>query len=80
MDRARTEALGLAIMIPVRDNFQRGPASRDRAYEALNALAVGAAYVIAGAGDNADEALAWFQLALSQQLLDLVELVENPRQ
>jgi len=57
-------------MLLVNNNFKRGPVSRDRVYEALNALAITAAIVIKGCGDAPanDEAHKWFELALGQQL------------
>jgi hypothetical protein len=72
-DRTRIGGLARDIMLPVRDNFLRGPASRDRVYEALNALACVAGAVLAGCGEEGarHEAWEWFQLALEQQLADL---------
>jgi hypothetical protein len=56
------------ILLAIRDNYIKGPNSRDRVYEALNALAFCAAHIIRGAGDP--EALAFFTKALNMNLTD----------
>jgi hypothetical protein len=53
LDRERIEALALQLLIPIRDNYDQGPVSRDRCFEALNALAFCAAHVIAGCQGDA---------------------------
>jgi hypothetical protein len=74
LDGDRISAIAHPMMVAIRDNFLRGPDSRDRCYEALNALAFNAATVIAGTGDRAArrEARAWFDRALEQNITDLV--------
>jgi hypothetical protein len=62
---ARTGRLARMILLPIRENYLRGPASRDRAYEALNALAATAGTVLAGCDETAET---WFQTALAQQI------------
>lgn len=64
--RERTEELAKGIMAPIIENYRRGPVGRDRAYEALNALAVAAGTVLAGCHDP--EAEEWFQTAVTQQI------------
>lgn len=51
------------MLLAIRANYQRGPVSRDRVYEALNALAYSAAVTIRGADPK--EALEWFSDALN---------------
>lgn len=67
LDEERIQALVVEILEPIRDNYERGPISRDRCYEALNALAAAAVLVIKGAGPGEAEARAWFDQALRQQ-------------
>jgi hypothetical protein len=62
---ARTKELAEAILALIRQNYLAGPLSRDRAYEALNALAVVAGTVLAGCDETGEE---WFLMALKQQL------------
>ena len=66
LDQKRVERLMAAIMLPIRDNYTRGPISRDRALEALNALAATTAIILQGADDP--EARKFFDLALHNQL------------
>ena len=75
LDRQRIEALLAAILEPIKDNYQAGPMSPDRVYEALNALAAAAALVIRGAESSRPGAWdkvpeEFFRQALDQQLLD----------
>src|SRR5258707_13199115 len=62
LDQDRIERLAGEILMAIRENYIQGPVSRDRVYEALNALAFSAAWVIRGAGDP--EALEFFSKAL----------------
>lgn len=56
-----------AALRAVRENYKRGPVSRDRALEALNALAAATAIIILGTdGDN--EAKEFFLKALEQNI------------
>ena len=69
LDRKRIEDLTTEILLPIRANYMRGPVSRDRAYEALNALAAAAGVVIRGCDSGAQgEAHEWFEKALGTQL------------
>lgn len=62
LDKRRIEALLREILKPVNANYKNGPSTRDRVYEALNALAAATGIVIDGAGSH--EALDWFLEAL----------------
>jgi hypothetical protein len=66
LDRDRIERLATAILLPIRENYILGPVSRDRVYEALNALACSAGWVIRGTNDP--EALEFFSQALNRNL------------
>jgi hypothetical protein len=68
LDRNRIEALAADLMAPIKENYQLGPISRDRAYEALNALAIAAAVVIMGCDGPQGDAHLWFQTTLEKQL------------
>jgi hypothetical protein len=68
MDRGRVEWLMVEILIPIEKNYKEGPESRDRCYEALNALAASAALVIEGADGAGGEAEEFFRKALTQHL------------
>jgi hypothetical protein len=65
LDHNRVEELTGQILLPVRANYQRGPISRDRALEALNALAVAAAVVVSGCDGMGGEAEKFFYQALT---------------
>lgn len=62
LDEDRIEQLAFEILKAIRANYTRGPISRDRVYEALNALAFCTVVTVAGADD---EALKWFNDALN---------------
>jgi hypothetical protein len=66
LDRERIEELTTQILILLRQNYVRGPISRDRVYEALNALAYCTAVTVRGT--DPDEALKWFSDALNISL------------
>ena len=51
LDRDRIEKLTAAILAPIKENYQAGPISQDRAFEALNALAVAVGVVLQGCDD-----------------------------
>lgn len=70
LDRKRIEEMMIQILLPIRENYKKGPISRDRAYEALNALAAASALVITGCDGGQAEAREWFERALNQQLRD----------
>jgi hypothetical protein len=66
LDEERIEALVATLLMAIRENYLRGPVSRDRVYEALNALAFTVAVTVRGA--DKDEALEWFSKALNTYL------------
>jgi hypothetical protein len=68
LDRGRVEWLIVEILIPIGKNYKEGPESRDRCFEALNALAASAALVIEGSDGPGGEAEEFFRKALAQQL------------
>jgi hypothetical protein len=68
LDRDRIERLTEPILIAIRDNYERGPMSRDRCFEALNALAAATAIVIHGSDGPGGEAHAFFEKAFKQHL------------
>lgn len=68
LDRDRIDRLTGQILMAIHENYIQGPVSRDRVYEALNALAFSAAWVIRGAGDP--DALEFFSKALNMNLKD----------
>lgn len=71
LDRARVEAIAKLMMEAIVANFQRGPHSRDRVFEALNACAYAVATVIAGTGDGRRAARKFFLNAMAQNESDL---------
>lgn len=68
LDRERIAQLSIRIMQAVRNNYVRGPQSRDRVFEALNALAIVTCTVIKGCDDDA-KAVWFFQEAMMQQMV-----------
>jgi len=66
LDRTRIEEITKSILLVIRDNYARGPVSRDRCFEALNALAASAALVIEGSDGPGGEAQKFFEQALRQ--------------
>jgi hypothetical protein len=66
LDRARIEEMTTSILLVIRDNYTRGPVSRDRCFEALNALAASAALVIEGSDGPGGKAQKFFEQALRQ--------------
>jgi len=68
LNRDRIEKLMVEILLPIRSNYKNGPISRDRCFEALNALAGAAALVITGCDGQNGEALDFFEKALKQNL------------
>jgi hypothetical protein len=67
IDRERVAAMAGAMMVAICDNYARGPTSRERVFEALNALAFCAAITVAGCGDDT-EPLEFFSDAVNRQL------------
>jgi hypothetical protein len=66
LDRDRIEEITTSILLVIRENYVRGPTSRDRCFEALNALAASAALVIEGSDGPGGEAQKFFEQALRQ--------------
>jgi hypothetical protein len=66
LDHERIEALAETLLMAIHGNFLRGPISRDRVYESLNALAFAVAVVVRGS--DKEEALEWFSEALNMSL------------
>jgi len=64
--KARVEELAFEIGILVREHLRRGPHRRETVYEALNALAIHAATILAGA-DQDTEAMQFFINSLNEQ-------------
>jgi hypothetical protein len=80
LDQERVEAVTAKVLAAIKENLQRGPQSRERALEVLNALAGSAAVVILGCDGPHGEAEEFFQKALRQNLDDLIgELPEPPK-
>jgi hypothetical protein len=78
LDSDRIEGLVQKILIPIRDNYHRGPFDRDRVYEALNALSYCVALTVQGAGDDSGEAMHFFMSALQLQMTtDIAEEIQN---
>lgn len=67
LDRDRIEALSCALLEHIRKNYMQGPISRDRVYEALNALAFCVGTVVSGTR-HPEEAKDFFDRALNMQL------------
>lgn len=67
LDRERIAQLSIRIMQAVRNNYIRGPQSRDRVFEALNALVIVTCTVIKGC-DEDTKAVWFFQQAMTQQM------------
>ena len=63
LDEKRIDELARQMLILMRENYLRGPVSRDRVYEALNALAFCTAVTVRGT--DPAEALDWFSDALN---------------
>lgn len=73
LDRERIEQITTSILLVIKENYLRGPTSRDRAFEALNALAASAALVIHGCDGLGGEAQEFFDKALQQHLREAYE-------
>lgn len=74
IDRPRVEGLAQPMLEAIRANYLRGPVSRDRVLEALNALALCAATVITGTGDRTGrrQAQAFLDKAVDQNITMLL--------
>jgi hypothetical protein len=68
LDRERVEGITTGILLVIRENYVRGPESRERCLEVLNALAASAALVIHGADGPVGEARAFFERAFEEHL------------
>jgi hypothetical protein len=81
LDEERTQALMRAIITPVRDHLAAQPHTREKVFEALNALAIAAAWVLAGIGRPdpvvAEREMArvrgWFNQALDDNVDEIIE-------
>lgn len=75
LDEERVGRVARVMLGAVLHNYQKGPISRDRTLEALNALAAAAAHVIVGVGSRDDQAKAYdfFAAALSQNMEAAIE-------
>jgi hypothetical protein len=73
LDRNRIEALSCDLLEHIRANYKAGPISRDRVYEALNALAFCVATVVEGSDGAQGEAHDFFRRAYAMQCADLRE-------
>jgi hypothetical protein len=68
LDQERIETICVDILQIIQQNFVRGPISRDRCLEALNALAAAAALVIHGADGPGGKAHEFFDQAFEDHL------------
>ena len=68
LDPERIEGLVCPIMELVRANFRLGPASPERVFESLNALAIVAGVILQGCDDP--EAVTFFSDALNTNISD----------
>jgi hypothetical protein len=81
LDEERTRALLRALIYPVRDHLAKPPHSCAKVFEALNALAIAAAWVFAGVGRpepvEAEREMArvrkWFNDALDENVDEIIE-------
>jgi hypothetical protein len=74
LDRDRVDHIAQQIMTAIVAHYREGPASPDRVFEALNALAFAAATVIVGTGDRDGrrDARGFFDKAVIQNVSELV--------
>jgi hypothetical protein len=72
LDNERVELMARRFMGIVRSNYQQGPQARDRVLEALNALAITVAFVLAGT-DKDDAAQDFFNTALENQIDEILD-------
>ena len=73
VDRVIVERLARRLLEEVNVHFQFRPQGRATVYEILNALAFVVGNVLVG---TRGEALAWFQMALGQNLAELMRAAE----
>jgi hypothetical protein len=66
LDEKRIQELVEQMLILIWENYKRGPISRDRVYETLNALAFCTAATVRES--DRDETLKWFSEALNLYL------------
>jgi hypothetical protein len=76
LDSDRIELLAKRFLGIVRSNYQQGPEGRDRVLEALNALAIVVAFVMAGTGKD-DAAQEFFNSALENQIDQILDQEQN---
>ena len=67
-DRSAVEQLAHSLIASVRRHYIGRPMNRSTVYEVLNALGAVTGVVLAGTGADSDEARAWFEQALEQNL------------
>lgn len=67
LDSKRIEGLVFEILKPIKANYEQGPTSRDRCFEALKALAFCAAHLAHGCNDD-PEAVEFFVKAFRKNL------------
>jgi hypothetical protein len=72
LDDERIELLARRFLDIVRSNYVQGPTGRDRVFEALNALAIAVAFVMAGT-DGDDAAQEFFNTALENQIETILD-------
>ena len=71
IDRDRIEELTRVIMEEIKSNYEFGPTSPDRAFEALNALAAATAIVLLGSDGFHGTAREFFNKALELAFNDM---------
>jgi len=74
-DLDRMEVMARAMMEAIKNNYAEGPASPNRVYEALNALACCAGTLIVGTGDRKGrrDARFFFDTAVENQVRGLLK-------
>ena len=72
LDEAAVKRLSVVIMKAIRSHYLQRPTSTQTVFEVLNALALSAAMVCAGAQDDAEIAVGWLQNSIRANLDDLL--------
>jgi hypothetical protein len=86
LDQDRTQELVRKIIVPVREHFAREPHTREKVFEALNALAISSAWVLAGIAQPdpaaAEREMArvrgWFNHAIDDNVDEIIEKRRRP--
>lgn len=76
LDSERVSALFIKIHSAVEAHLETPPSCRERVYEALNALAVGAALILHGTGSD-ELAVDFFTKVLADQMESLQKMRKN---